>query len=718
MADRLFLASLEPRAGRSLVTLGLMELLTRRLGSVGYVRPIVANADRPDARIELVRRRYGLEAEATELALMGSDEVAEAMATGHTDDVFATILDRARRLEQRFDAVLYDGTDYTGTAAALEFEVNARIATDLGAPVIALVNGADRLPEDTIDALRLARESLLGEGCSIAAIIVNRVPERFLADVVARIDDQGFDEPVWALPEVPLLRMPTVREIVDELDADEVAGEEADLDREVTSLRIAAMSLPNMLSHIDEGSLLIAPSDRPDVIVGALVSRMATNFPNLAALVLTGGFPLHDNVIKLLDGLIGAQVPILAVSTDTFTTAQRIAAVPAVIRASSTRKIETALGIFESHVDLDALEQRIQVSRTERVTPLMFGYDLLQRARADRKRIVLPEGEDERILRATEVLLRRDVVDLTLLGDPDRVRAAADSFGVELGDVTIIDPATDPLRSRFAASYHELRAHKGISEEFAFDTLADVSYFGTMMVHEGVADGMVSGAAHTTQHTIRPSFEVIRTAPGVSVVSSVFLMCLADRVLVYGDCAVNPEPDATQLADIAISSADTAAAFGIDPRVAMLSYSTGESGKGQAVEKVREATALVHERRPELEVDGPIQYDAAVDVSVGAAKMPGSNVAGRATVFIFPDLNTGNNTYKAVQRSSGAVAIGPVLQGLNKPVNDLSRGCLVEDVVNTVVITAIQAQQVAERAEAASEAASETHAALGSEASS
>jgi phosphate acetyltransferase len=590
--------------------------------------------------------------------------------------------------------VLYDGTDYTGTAAALEFEVNARIANNLGAPVIALVNGSRRRAGEVVDALRLARESLLTEGCTIAAIVVNRVDPRDLDDVRARIADQGLDEAVWCLPEVPMLGMPTVREIIDALDADQVQGIDVDLDREVTALRIAAMSLPNMLTHLVEGAMVIAPGDRPDVIVGALVSRVAHTYPNIAALVLTGGFALPESVIRLLDGLTDVQIPILAVNTDTFTTAQRIAAVPAVIRATSERKIATALGIFEAHVDLDELEDRIQVTRSQRVTPLMFEYDLLQRARADRKHVVLPEGDDERILRATETLVRRDVVDLTLLGDPEHVRARADSIGVELGDVAIIDPATSPLRQRFADRYHELRAHKGITRDFALDAMLDVSYFGTMMIAEDLADGMVSGAAHTTQHTIRPAFEIIRTAPGVSVVSSVFLMCLADRVLVYGDCAVNPEPDAEQLADIAISSADTAASFGIEPRVAMLSYSTGESGKGRAVEVVRAATALVHERRPELEVDGPIQYDAAVDASVGEAKLPGSAVAGRATVFIFPDLNTGNNTYKAVQRSSGAVAIGPVLQGLNKPVNDLSRGCLVEDIVNTVTITAIQAQDL------------------------
>ncbi|MFO7778883.1 MAG: phosphate acetyltransferase [Nitriliruptoraceae bacterium] len=692
MAKRLYLASLEPRAGRSLVTLGIMELLTRRLGSVGYVRPVVPSSREPDQRIELMRRRYDLDLDPDEMVVFGSDEVAELFGDGRGEEVFTGILDVAQEMEQRYPFVLYDGSDYTGAAASLEFDVNAQIANHLGAPVLAVVNGAERLPGEVLDALNIARESLVNEGCTIAALVINRVDPSVIDEVREAVEAAAEEEPVWVLPEVPMLAKPTVREISDELGADQLAGSVTDLDREVTVIKIAAMSLPNVLDHMDEGALLITPADRPDVIAGTLLARTAGTFPNIAALMLTGGFPLHRNLEQLLDGLGDVALPLLAVSGDTWTTARRVAGVPAVMRPGNERKIETALGVFEEHVDTHVLEQRIEVARTERVTPLMFEYELLQRARADRRCIVLPEGEDERILRATEVLRRRNVVDLILVGDAEQIRSRADAAGVDLGDIEVIDPGESDLVEDFAAEYAELRSHKGVTREFALETMLDVSYFGTMMVHRGLADGMVSGAVHTTQHTIRPAFEIIKTVEGVSIVSSVFFMALADRVLVYGDCAVNPEPDAKGLADIAISSATTAAAFGIDPKIAMLSYSTGGSGKGRAVERVREATALVRERRPDLEVEGPIQYDAAIDAGVGAAKLPGSSVAGHATVFIFPDLNTGNNTYKAVQRSSGAVAIGPVLQGLNKPVNDLSRGCLVDDIVNTVTITAVQAQ--------------------------
>ncbi len=670
-----------------------MELLTRRLGDVGYFRPVVRSADEADPRTQLVRARYGLPETTREVAGFEADEVASMLAAGRDDELFKGILERYKAVEAQHAFVVCDGTRYTGVVGAQEFDFNAEVANHLGAPVLAVVNGHGRDAHAVIEALGMAGESLRSAGCTLAAAIVNRVDPDDLEEVRARLAERSGSTPVWALPETPLLAMPTVGEIASalgcEVDAD---GDEGHLDREVTEVKIAAMTLPRVLDHVHEGTLVVTPGDRADVVVGALLSHQASTFPHLSGIVLSGGLPLDPNIVRLLEGLTDQPVPILRTQIDTYATATAIADVQAAIGPDSHRKIATALGIFEEHVDGDALESRIELVRPERITPLMFEFELTQRARSDRKHVVLPEGTDERILRAAEVLTRRGVVDLTLLGDEEEVRSRAASLGIDLGQIPVIDPAASELRDRFADAFLEVRRHKGATREFAFETVVDVGYFGVMMVHEGLADGMVSGAAHTTQHTIRPAFEVIRTAPGVAVVSSVFLMALADRVLVYGDCAVNPEPDVEQLAQIAISSAETADAFGIEPRVAMLSYSTGESGTGAAVDRVRAATALVHERCPDLQVEGPIQYDAAIDAAVGEAKLPGSQVAGRATVFIFPDLNTGNNTYKAVQRSAGAVAIGPVLQGLNKPVNDLSRGCNVDDVVNTVIITAIQAQ--------------------------
>jgi phosphate acetyltransferase len=395
--------------------------------------------------------------------------------------------------------------------------------------------------------------------------------------------------------------------------------------------------------------------------------------------------------VKLSEGVLN-DLPIVSTELGTYNTAERLGRVPGPMLKSSTKKLEVARRLFAEHVDSDALLGAINISGSTVRTPLMFEFQLMEMARSSRKHIVLPESTDDRILEAAAILLRRGVAQLTLLGDETKVRARASALALDLDQAAVVSPTDPELVERFAAAYAEARAHKGMTLDKARTVITDVSYFGTMMVHLGLADGMVSGAINTTAHTIRPALEFVKTKPGVSTVSSVFLMCLADGVLVYGDCAVIPEPTTEQLADIAISSAETARQFGIDPRVAMLSYSTGASGSGEEVEKVRAATALVAERAPDLPLEGPIQYDAAVDPDVARTKLPGSVVAGRATVFIFPDLNTGNNTYKAVQRSARAVAVGPVLQGLRKPVNDLSRGALVDDIVNTVAITAVQAQ--------------------------
>jgi phosphate acetyltransferase len=696
MARSLYIASMAPRAGKSVVTLGLMELLIRRSASVGYFRPVIPTA-LPDPRITLVRERYQLEPSAEDMYAWTAEEVRDLQAEGRTDEVLERIVADYKELESRCDFVLVDGTDYTGSAAALEFDFNAEVATNIGAPVLALIAGHDLREDDVVGSVRVARESLAAAGCTLAVTVVNRIAPELVDKVEATLDEIEGHEPIYVLPEVPLLGMPTVEEVIEAVGGRDVRGESVDLGREVTAYKIAAMQLPNFLDHVVDGALVVTPGDRSDVILGSLASRLSNSYPDIAGLVLTGGLTPEASVLKLIDGMATSPTPIFSVETDTYETARDVTRVRAVIRPKHERKIATALGLFEEHVDIAELTRRIEVTYSRRRTPLMFEYELIERARADRKRIVLPEGTDDRILTATQTLVRRGVVDVVLLGNASEVRERVSALGLDIGDTPIVDPATSEDLEQYTDTYLELRRHKGIQRDAAHDAMLDVSYFGTMMVYAGAVDGMVSGAAHTTGHTIRPAFEFIKTKPGVDIVSSVFFMCLPDRVLVYGDCAVNPNPDAQQLADIAISSAETAAIFGVEPRIAMLSYSTGESGKGSDVETVREATGIVRERRPDLEVDGPIQYDAAVDVSVGQSKMPGSKVAGRATVFIFPDLNTGNNTYKAVQRSAGVVAIGPVLQGLNKPINDLSRGALVADVVNTVAITAIQAQQAQDK---------------------
>jgi phosphate acetyltransferase len=527
-------------------------------------------------------------------------------------------------------------------------------------------------------------------------VLANRVDEAQLREDPRRIIDAITAGGVlgYAIPEEPLLSAPSVADLMVACDGKLVGGDEALLGREASAIVVAAMTMPHVLDRLVEGAVVVTPGDRPEVVLGVLMAHVSAGFPQIAGVVLNGGLGLPEQVSRLIAGL-GTTTPIVATDLGTHATTTALNSVRGRLTRQSPRKVATALSLFDAHVDGPAILDRLEVSRTDAVTPLMFEHQLIDRAVAHRRHVVLPEGDEERILRAADILLRRGAADLTLLGDPLRINARAASLGVDLGAARLLSPHDEELGERFAHEYHERRRHKGVELGDARTLVRDPSYFGTLMVELGLADGMVSGAVHTTAHTIRPALEIVKTVPGVSVVSSVFFMCLESQVLVYGDCAVNPDPTAEQLADIAVSSARTAAAFGIEPRVAMLSYSTGASGSGTDVEKVSRATDLVRQRAPELLVEGPIQYDAAIDVAVARTKLPGSHVAGHATVFVFPDLNTGNNTYKAVQRSAGAVAVGPVLQGLRKPVNDLSRGATVRDIVNTVAITAIQAQGTA-----------------------
>jgi phosphate acetyltransferase len=694
MSRNLYIAAIEPGSGKSLVLLGVMELLSKRVEKLGFFRPVVHSHNQPDNNIALVCSRYQLEPSACGYALT-AEEARQLIAEGHTDELLKRVIEKYKILERQCDFVVCEGCDATDIDPAFMDNFNILVANHLAVPILLVANGRGKRPEEVIGAVRTEHEAFVEEGCTIAATMVNRVTPAQLGLVTEQLQKVWtYDDPVFVLPEDETLAKPTMAEVARALNAQLIQGEHDQLNREVLNFKAAAMQVPNFLSHVQEGSLIITPGDRADIILSCLAANFSDNYPNVAGIVLTGNLELAPEIQKLIDGFSRWTIPIVSVNSDTYETATKVSSVRAAITADNERKIASALGIFESHVDSSKIEERISISRSDRITPIMFEYDLIERAKASKQHIVLPEGEDDRILRATEILLRRGVVDVTLLGNESEIRKQIATLGLNLDDVRIIDPLKSECYEDYANTYFELRQHKGITPDFACDVMHDVSYFGTMMVYKDAADGMVSGALHTTAHTIRPALEFVRTQPGCSIVSSVFLMCLDDRVLVYGDCAVNPNPDPRQLADIALSSAETAKMFGIEPLVAMLSYSTGESGKGEDVEKVKEATRIARELRPDLKLEGPIQYDAAVDESVAKAKLPGSAVAGHATVFIFPDLNTGNNTYKAVQRSANAVAIGPVLQGLKKPVNDLSRGCTVTDIVNTVAITAIQSQAI------------------------
>jgi phosphate acetyltransferase len=715
VTQSIYITSAEGHSGKSSVALGVLDALSRVTPRAGVFRPIARSTAERDYVLEML-----LDHDSVDLAYDDCVGVTYDDVRDDADAALARIVERYKAVEAQCDAVVVIGSDYTDVGSPAELAFNARIAANLGAPVLLVLGGraqqghsetlglsVARTPQEVGQIASLAISELQHERAALFAVIANRADADRLDEVVASVrhvvDAAAVDTavagaavdertvPVWALPEDRFLIAPSMRGVLRSVEGELIKGDPALLTREVLGVVVAGMSMVNVLPRLKESAVVVIPADRSEVLLAALLANASGTFPSLAGIVLNGGFELPDAIVRLIDGL-GSPLPIIATDLGTYDTAVRIMNTRGRLAADSQHRYDTALALFERHVDTEVLTRELGLARPSVVTPLMFEYGLVDRARTDKRRIVLPEGSDDRVLRAAATVLARGIADLTILGEPLEVRGRAIELGIDIRDAEVLSPFDAVHVEKFATEYARLRAHKGVTHAQAADTVTDVSYFGTLMVHLGLADGMVSGAAHTTAHTIRPAFEIIKTAPGVSVVSSVFLMALADRVLVYGDCAVIPDPTSEQLADIAVSSAATAEQFGIAPRVAMLSYSTGESGTGADVEKVRTATALVRERAPELLVEGPIQYDAAADAAVARAKMPGSAVAGRATVFVFPDLNTGNNTYKAVQRSAGAVAIGPVLQGLNKPINDLSRGALVDDIVNTIAITAIQAQ--------------------------
>jgi len=695
MNKTIFIASAEPWAGKSIIAIGLINMLLRKTKNVSYLKPIITEqeAGKKEVHVEAVLEHFSLPVEYNDAYCFTRQEVLHRNDPESWDEMINTIIARYKKLEESSDFVVIEGSDFVGEGIAFEFDSNTAIARNLGAPVLLVTTGEQKSTAQIVSSALGILHNFQDREVQVLGIIVNRVQQEQVNDVKQLLAMQlPKDIILSVIPWEQGLQSPTMKEIKEALNARLILGEEL-LSNHVDNFVTGAMMLPNFLPYIKENCLIVTPGDRGDIIIGALQANLSANYPKVSGIVLTAGTEPEEPIIRLMNGL-QTVVPIIAVETGTFETTNQVANIHSRITVDNKQKIELAINTFEKYVDVSALDDKIITYRSEGVTPHMFQYQLVTRAKAAQKHIVLAEGNDDRVLKAAAKLLRQQVVKLTILGEPSEVMASFKrlGLGIDMGELNIVNPTTSPLYESYVQTLYELRKNKNVTPETARDLMTDVSYFGTMMVYKGDADGMVSGAVHTTQHTIRPALQFIKTKPGMSIVSSVFFMCLPERVAVFGDCAVNPNPTAAQLAEIAISSAESSAKFGIEPRVAMLSYSSGTSGEGEDVERVREATNIVKERRPDLKIEGPIQYDAAVDPIVGGQKLPGSDVAGKATVLIFPDLNTGNNTYKAVQRETGALAIGPMLQGLNKPVNDLSRGCTVDDIFNTVLITAIQCQ--------------------------
>ncbi|TDQ11923.1 phosphate acetyltransferase [Pedobacter metabolipauper] len=697
MTKNIFIASAEPYTGKSVIAFGMVNMLLAKTQKVGYFKPIIAEDDhsQKEQHIEAILDYFSLPINYADTFAFTRQQVLQQSESEHTGEMINTIISKYKKLEDNYDFTVIEGSDFLGEGIAFEFESNALIAKNLGAPVVIVVTGKLKTATQLVNtAVNIYRNFLLRD-VQVLGVIANMVnPEDADKVRLALTAQLPADLMVTIIPMESGLQSPTMKEITQALNAKVLFGEDL-MANQVDNFVTGAMMLPNFLSHIKENVLIITPGDRGDIIIGSLQANLSANYPKVAGIVLTAGSLPDEPMLRLIQGL-QTVIPIISVQKGTFETTTAIGSIHSKITIDNRKKIELAIDIFEKYVDMQMLDDKIITFHYEGITPHMFQYQLVKWAKSQKKHIVLPEGTDERILKAVERLVSQDIVDITLLGDPLEIGTTIKRLGLSLdiNSIHIHNPAQSEHYDDYVETLYELRKTKNVNMEMARDMMTDVSYFGTMMVYKGHADGMVSGAVHTTQHTIRPALQFVKTKPGVSVVSSIFFMCLPERVAIFGDCAVNPNPTAEQLAEIAISSAESSARFGIEPRIAMLSYSSGSSGEGEDVERVRTATAIVKARRPDLKIEGPIQYDAAVDPLVGQQKLPGSEVAGRASVLIFPDLNTGNNTYKAVQRETGALAIGPMLQGLNKPINDLSRGCTVDDIFNTVVITAIQCQDI------------------------
>ncbi|EON75345.1 Phosphate acetyltransferase [Lunatimonas lonarensis] len=693
---RIFIATTQPFSGKSVIALGLVDMLLAKAQRVGYFKPIINHHPdvKRDPHIDTLIQHFKLPIDYSGSYAYTKDEANLLIESGHQDEIIDTIIERQKAVETKYDFTVIEGSDFLGEGTAFEFDANVTIAKNLGAPVIIVLSGEDKTVSQIVSNALVTLRNFVDRRVKVVALVVNKVDERAVTDVRTALQAQVAPSVMLAvIPKIQELKSPTMQEVKRYLDALLLFGDRF-LDNRVDHFIFGAMQVPNFLQHIKRNVLIVTPGDRSDIVLATLQANLSKNYPKIGGIVLTGGFELPESVLKLIEGSEHT-LPILAVKEPSFYAATKVAGIHSKIMPDDVEKIHQAVGTFRKFIDVERLESEIASFKPVGVTPRMFQYQLVNRAKQRKRHIVLPEGKDERILRAADRLVKQDVVNVTLLGDVDEILATINRLGLSLDrqNCQLINPVEAVYFDEYVNTLYELRKTKNMTISLARDLMSDVAYYGTMMVYKGHADGMVSGAIHTTAHTIRPALQIIKTKPGISLVSSVFFMCLPDRVTVFGDCAININPTAEQLAEIAISSVETSGKFGIEARVAMLSYSSGASGTGDDVETVRRATALVKEKHPEIKIEGPIQYDAAVDPATGRQKMPDSEVAGNASVLIFPDLNTGNNTYKAVQRESGAMAIGPILQGLNKPVNDLSRGCTVDDVFNTVVITAIQAQE-------------------------
>ena len=674
-------------SGKSMVSLGIMQMIMRNTANVGYFKPILDKKD--DDFIKTIISHFKLSMNEQEAFAFSQNQLNQLQNDGNIDEVYDIIIKKYKALEQKFDFVLVDGIGLAEETNTFGMNFNISLAQSLNIPALVVLKDNFTLEEELVNHIQIEINTILQKEVRILSVFVNKAVN-FSEKTIQKLNKKYPNIRFYFIPEEPMLSRPTIKEIAETLNA-KFLFEGADIHQIPKKTIVGGMEVHNFLNHISDDCLALISADRSDIILGTVMAHASAEYPRVGGILLYGSFNLHPSVLKLLQGTQNI-MPIMLSEKGTYETVLGVNKIHSRIYPEAEQKIKMSIELFEKNVDFESLNSQISSFKSDTITPRMFQYNMVQSAKSLQKHIVLPEGTDDRILTAASQLAEDELVYLTILGDEQKIMVRINELGLKWNEnrIKILRPKDSPKYQLYVDKLYELRKDKGLERPQAQDLMLDYSYFGTMMVFLGDADGMVSGAVHTTAHTIRPSLQFVKTKPGVKTVSSVFFMLLQDRVLVYGDCAIVPNPTAEQLAEIAITSADSAKAFGIDPKVALLSYSSGTSGSGQDVDKVRTATEIVKEQRPDILVEGPIQYDAAVDPKVGKQKMPDSLVAGQANVLIFPDLNTGNNTYKAVQRETGALAIGPMLQGLRKPVNDLSRGATIPDIYNTVLITAIQ----------------------------
>ena len=702
--------------GLTSVSLGVIRAMERKGVRLSVFKPIAqprSGGEKPDQTTTIIRKNSSIPA-AEPLQMT---RVESLLSSNQQDVLMEEIIARYHENTKDAEVVLVEGLVPTRKhqfASALNYE----IAKTLNAEIVFVMSLGNDSPAQLKERIELSQSSFGGrKNKNITGVIINKLN--------APVDEQGRTRPdlseifddstkasvanidpkqLFANSPLPVLGcVPWSFDLIATRAIDmcrhlsaRVINEGEIQTRRVKSVTFCARSIPHMLEHFRPGSLLVTSADRPDVLVAACLAAM--NGIEIGAILLTGGYEIDDRIAKLCERAFQTGLPVFMVKTNTWQTSLSLQSFNLEVPVDDTQRIEKVQEYVANYINADWVESLTAASeRSRRLSPPAFRYQLTELARNAGKRIVLPEGDEPRTVKAAAICAERGIATCILLGNPDEIKRVAAAQGVELGrGIEIVDP--EVVRENYVPRLVELRKSKGMTEVVAQEQLEDNVVLGTMMLERGEVDGLVSGAVHTTANTIRPPLQLIKTAPNSSLVSSVFFMLLPEQVLVYGDCAINPDPTSEQLAEIAIQSADSAQAFGIDPRVAMISYSTGNSGAGSDVEKVREATRIAQEKRPDLVIDGPLQYDAAIMEDVAKSKAPNSQVAGRATVFIFPDLNTGNTTYKAVQRSADLISIGPMLQGMRKPVNDLSRGALVDDIVYTIALTAIQSQQAEDNA--------------------